>query len=709
MLKGIGRQWLCILMILSFFLVPSEAKERGISWDDEELRWLSNHTGKTLVLGLDPYTGMDYFELDGKTKGYLIPFVKEVEQELGVRIQIEDQLSWSEVLSGLQNGQIDIIFGANENPQRLKIMSFTQPLHQYPYSVYALKNGKVGDIGDLDKKRVGFLEADLIGDVFSEIYKNIRIGKKRYPDQTTGLKAVLSGEIDAFVTANGGITKEFTYEFPQIKAVADVRTFTSDMTLSTRKSDVVLARMIDKVIARHKEKIETYIGEAEKAYNVKLLKFSPEERAWLNQKPTITVGAATDYLPFDYYEAGSYRGIAGDLLTTSLNEVGVSIKVVSAPFDQLYALMESGKIDVLNMAKTEERATKFDFTHSFLEERDEIYGMRRVPYVQDIYALEGKSVAVVKGYWHKAYLEKNLSQVKLIQTNDLKESLSAVASGKADYFIENPTVAQYYIDGLGYTNVIQKGKTSQDSYLYFGVNKRKPYLAEVINKSLTLVQYEKIKSHAMMSVPVQKNIMTGKLIDMLLILGMVVAGLIYFLQKLGKELINQKAMRKVLEERQKLIYRDGLTGLFNRMYFNDLEKNLDESVYPQYFVMADLNGLKMINDTYGHATGDAYILAFRDVIRDVFSDAILIRMGGDEFLIIIGGGSSHEIEARIKLVSNMCERHRFTTDTGEVVVPQAAFGWGVREFEKASIDQAVMFADQMMYYHKATFKRRRMD
>lgn len=698
------------VMIWPFFstVAMAASNPHNENWDKETLEWIAGHKNKPVIVSLDPMTGMDYFLDNGVKKGYLIQFLELVKRDTGLNFVIDDTLTWTQVLSGIKNGNVDLVFGANKTPEREAYMSFTEPLHQYPYAIYSSATGNVQTIGDLDGKMVGFLDGDLMGSYFDSIYKNISIHKHFYDSQTDGLKAVLNGSVAAFVTVDGGITKAFSHDYPKIKAIANVRTFTSDMTLAMRTEDEIFVKVLDQIIQNHSREIQSYIQQADQAYTIRMLKFTDEERKWLSNRPIIRVGAPTDYLPFDYAKDGTYQGIAGSLLTEMCRAVGIQLQVVEGTFDELYKKMENGDLDVLNMAKTADRQKTFNFTKAFSKEEDEIYGLRTKPYIQDIYELEGKRIAVVKGYWHKDYLLKNLSQVTIIETNDLKASLKAVNEDQADYFIENPTVAQYYIDGLGYSSILEKGHTAEDSFLYFGVNKKQVHLTNILNETLDVVSYDQIKSKALMDVPEQKNIMAERLTQALIVLFIALIGLVIFLIRLVQEVIEQKAQRKLFEEKEKLIYRDGLTGLFNRMYFNNVEEILRDAKLPQAFIISDLNGLKTVNDTYGHAAGDLYITNYAQAIQSAFPEGIHIRMGGDEFLIVISEASPEEIEKGIRLIDDIC-KNAGVQWKGEVISPHAAFGWALRTEESQAVDTLVAEADAMMYQHKASMRRRRSD
>lgn len=90
------------------------------------------------------------------------------------------------------------------------------------------------------------------------------------------------------------------------------------------------------------------------------------------------------------------------------------------------------------------------------------------------------------------------------------------------------------------------------------------------------------------------------------------------------------AYSKTLERRAEL---DPMTGLFNHVAFEGhVSEALARGSADSTFFMIDLDNFKMVNDTLGHPEGDRVIVAFADVLSDVFSrDAYVGRMGGDEF------------------------------------------------------------------------------
>ena len=96
--------------------------------------------------------------------------------------------------------------------------------------------------------------------------------------------------------------------------------------------------------------------------------------------------------------------------------------------------------------------------------------------------------------------------------------------------------------------------------------------------------------------------------------------------------------RKLADERIRyLSFHDQLTGLYNRHFMEEEMKRIDTArQLPLSIIMADLNGLKLINDTYGHLTGDEFLKNCAAILQKVCREEdIIARWGGDEFVILL--------------------------------------------------------------------------
>lgn len=694
-------------LLAAVTLVRAEASDVKLSY--EERAWIAAHQQQAFSVGFDPFAGMDFFEFRGARSGFLPDLLADMQKELGLRFSLAEVSSWDDAYKRFVEGKISLLYGANPTSEREKIMAFTRSALRNPYVVFARKDSFVQTLGDLDGRRVGFMSNDYVSQQMSKEYPAIHVQVVEFEAQRQGLNALVAGEVDGFIASGGGVELEFVFDYPLLTLVAELRSITSDMTFAVLNEQAVLAGIIDKYMVQRKANIQDIARSSRITYNRKVLRFTEKELDWLEKKGAAVVGVADDYLPFDWYQEGQYKGIGGETLKRISEIVGVRFEVVNGPFAELYERARSGSIDVLNIAKTDDRLAYFIYPRPISTERDIIVGLKTSAPVQDVYGLEGKRVAVIDGFWHEEYLRKNLKQVEIIKTVDIKESLQRLLDGEADYLIENPTVVEFYINGLGYAELVKRGNTSKDSFVYFGVNRQQPELAAVIDKALTLIRLDDVKYAGLQSVPKLRNEQSRKLVMIVVGLLVVLALILLVTMRVVFSLAKHKAQTQILKEREHLLYTDTLTGFHNRNYFSRVEGKLQQEGFPQAVLMVDLNHLKVLNDTYGHAAGDALLSLFGRLLRDSFPSGNIFRIGGDEFLVLLDRVVEEQLVQDIERLKKSCQESGQELIEGVSIVPSAAIGYVIRQSEQDALTDAISLADKRMYEVKVKMKKRRTD
>lgn len=119
-------------------------------------------------------------------------------------------------------------------------------------------------------------------------------------------------------------------------------------------------------------------------------------------------------------------------------------------------------------------------------------------------------------------------------------------------------------------------------------------------------------------------------------------------------------MTEQRQSRERLEYlstHDTLTGLYNRGYIERRMTDRRESLtLPLSLVMADMNGLKLVNDVFGHLRGDELLIRSAALLGDVFGpEAVCARWGGDEFLILLPGTDAAACAAKVRKLNEACE------------------------------------------------------
>ncbi|MBB6215793.1 diguanylate cyclase (GGDEF)-like protein [Anaerosolibacter carboniphilus] len=149
---------------------------------------------------------------------------------------------------------------------------------------------------------------------------------------------------------------------------------------------------------------------------------------------------------------------------------------------------------------------------------------------------------------------------------------------------------------------------------------------------------------------------------------------------------------------------DGLTKVYNRHYFDELFESIYKRAkrYHESFCLCviDLNDLKIINDMYGHQTGDLALKAFSSVLRENIRESDIIgRYGGDEFVIILLNTTAESSQEKLQQITQQLKERTLSTEDREV---QVSFSYGIASFPEDASDSKELFrtADFRMYKHK---------
>jgi diguanylate cyclase (GGDEF)-like protein/putative nucleotidyltransferase with HDIG domain len=156
-------------------------------------------------------------------------------------------------------------------------------------------------------------------------------------------------------------------------------------------------------------------------------------------------------------------------------------------------------------------------------------------------------------------------------------------------------------------------------------------------------------------------------------------------------------LEEEIRENRKITYHDSLTGLYNRRFFEEELKRLDvPRNLPLSVIMGDVNGLKLVNDAFGHQKGDELLRkAAAAIVCACRKDDIVARWGGDEFVVLLPKTSSVEAE-------DIVNRMR-ASNAGEhvnAVKVSLSYGWETKLVPEEGIPQLLKRAEDYMYKHK---------
>lgn len=172
----------------------------------------------------------------------------------------------------------------------------------------------------------------------------------------------------------------------------------------------------------------------------------------------------------------------------------------------------------------------------------------------------------------------------------------------------------------------------------------------------------------------------------------------------GKLIVEIEERKRLLLEAEYLMYHDSLTGVYNRNYFEqDGLRKVFKNAESLGIIFCDIDLLKLINDIFGHLIGDKLIGVIAGMLKEsVKQEHIIIRMGGDEFIIIMINSTEEEAKG---IYNNISQK------AGKVILEKIElpifFSLGL-SFEKGKnlcIEEILKKADENMYKCKLNHKK----
>nr|WP_320025787.1 HD domain-containing phosphohydrolase [uncultured Acetobacterium sp.] len=145
---------------------------------------------------------------------------------------------------------------------------------------------------------------------------------------------------------------------------------------------------------------------------------------------------------------------------------------------------------------------------------------------------------------------------------------------------------------------------------------------------------------------------------------------------------------------------DVLTGLHNRSYYEKERKRLDHPDYlPLSLVIGDINGLKLINDAFGHGEGDKLLISIAKILElCARENDVLVRTGGDEFVILLPKTSYAETGTLVQKIKDACDKG-YQLDN-EVIITSISLGYDTKTSEHESLEKVFKLAEESMYRKK---------
>ncbi len=462
--------------------------------------------------------------------------------------------------------------------------------------------------------------------------------------------------------------------------------------------------------------------------------FSPQELAHFAATPPLrTLPVNTPPLTHQVGNSTRYRGMAVDLLCRISSDTGLRFEIDLAPgltVAEKITLVQDGRADLfIPLSYNAKRAAKGHFTTSFYASHYVAIALkRRALNLASTAELANRHVGVVTGVALETILSELIPAPQLKRYPNSFDSgglFEALRKGEIDLAVFNREffVEQRYLRELFDLEIVHTLLEYPRHYsFYFGpahselVELFNRYLASAELGTALLKHREGERQLVKRYIDERKQrtwLWTG--IALAILLSAAVLYALHRHRRLLRQLASshqrireqQTELQTANQELTRLSLTDPLTGLANRRQFDlSLERehaHWQRSHQPLSLLMLDLDHFKQVNDHYGHPTGDQYLCALAEILRQHCNRAtdLVSRHGGEEFVCLLPGTEpaeaariAHNIRRALqalKLPNALASPPFLTVSIGVV---------SLKSSHPASIAELLTHADIMLYAAK---------
>ncbi|WP_412178671.1 diguanylate cyclase [Sedimentibacter sp.] len=444
-----------------------------------------------------------------------------------------------------------------------------------------------------------------------------------------------------------------------------------------------------------------------------------EERTWLDEhKDEIKIGYTIDYPPVEFLDNGQYAGISADYFKLLEQKLGIKFQMVQFDnFDELIKQVQKKELTGITAAtKTTERSKYLDFTVPYIENPNVIITRKNFSEKLTFEKLENTSMDIlaVEGYDIIEFLNENHPKLEYRTVKSPNDGMRMVAFGEADAMIIEIMSATETIERDNISNLIVNVETPYQSSLSVATRSDWPILNQILNKGLAQItdHEKKVIEQKWMSLQRQSlfhntYFWIGVVCFILLLIIIIIVILAWnsSLQAAVKE--KTQAIEESKKELMFKTYHDELTGLYNRMYMAEILKQLKQENSLQFsIIVADLNGLKITNDTFGHEIGDQMLIRVSEIIKEnIKSNHVPCRIGGDEIVVLMPSTDERESIQIVEKIQNAA-----LTAREDPIKPLVALGCATMyEYDNNGYNSLFKLAEDRMYANKMANSERNYD
>jgi polar amino acid transport system substrate-binding protein len=443
--------------------------------------------------------------IDANTKaiiGYDIDFAQALGKKLGVKVELKAVTSENRVAL-LQSGGIDIIAATmSKTPEAAREVDFS---HTYFLTgqKFVTKKGKVFELQDLEKKRIGTLKGTNSERTLRKQLPSAKV--VLFTDYSQAFSALEKGELDA-VTSHEPILANMLAKsaVKDMFEIAPPQVSTEQYALGMRKGDRSFVESVNKALlemeqsGEAKEIYERWFGPKSDFSMRRIFTITasdnslPDTLATIKKKGVLVAGVKNLLPPFGYVDENS-KAIIGydiDFVNAIAKKLGVKVELKPVTSESRIPQLIAGEIDIIaaTMTRTPGRSKEIDFscTYFFSGQRF-LAGKGSIKFLKD---LAGKKIAAVKGSTSEKNLRKAAPKASVVLFDHYPEAVKALQEGKVDAVTTDDAILAGLLARMPDKSKYEVSRLQLDVEPYgLGIRKGDKNFVDFVNQ--TLVEMEK--------------------------------------------------------------------------------------------------------------------------------------------------------------------------------------------------------------------------
>lgn len=470
----------------------AQADTYPLSLSEAEQVWLAGHPKISIGI-MSAWPPMDYVDNIGRPQGIGVEFIRALNTRLGNRLQIVPG-PWKETYEAVKEQRLDALMDITPKPEREAWFHFTEPYVTVPHAIFARTDSPdLNELADLKGKRVGVERGFFIVKVLRDNYPEVAVTE--YDSTSDALDAVAKGAVDVYIGNRAVATYIIETELiANIRQYGKITETVSTNAIGVRKDWPMLRDILQKALndlssEERRSIVQEWVESPSSSYS-KL--FTAKEQRWLESKAEIRVAAMDAWPPFNFVGRGGNPVGIGSAIVAALNQrLEGKLKIISGPWKEIYEKVKVGKLDaIMDITPKPAREEFFNFTTPYMNVPHVIVAQSNAPTIENEDDLDGKMLALEKGFGNVKYFQQNYPKVTIKEYRDTAHALDAVVRGEVDAYAGNRGVAIYLIEKELMTNLKIHGRLRKDgSILAFGTRKDWPVLRDILQKALDDISY----------------------------------------------------------------------------------------------------------------------------------------------------------------------------------------------------------------------------